>query len=279
MIFIDKREGSSFLYRDFEFPGVRKSLLEITYGDVMFYGVGPLTKESTESHPKHSIIICGIELKSLQDLVSSLSTGRIQGINGQLPGMIDSYDVSVLLVHGRWRQARNGGIDVERKFGGGWSKERPAWTKIRSGDPTTYHQIESFLFECQLSGVIVKNVDNEYGVAAYIYTLYNLLQKPWSGHRQFMCFDNTSLRNNKRRLSLIPEVDDNPCFIRRALVASVLPSIGFDRALSIATHFDSIESMIKTSVDELRGIEGVGDIIAERFYHCVREIYLFRGGQ
>lgn len=103
MILVDTRSGSEPYILPLRKLGLEVEGVRLEYGDVSFEGKG------TASAP----VQIGVELKSVGDAIGSLRSGRLtgnrqQGEPGQLPGMLESYDYSYLLVEGQWRADENG---------------------------------------------------------------------------------------------------------------------------------------------------------------------------
>src|SRR3990167_1311571 len=102
MILVDNRAGSVDLAK---YPVLQPmTLCQLDSGDVCFSGHGPDGDESI-----------GIELKSIDDLVGSLDTGRMQT---QLRRMTVDYTRVYLLFYGEYREGSDGALQQFRK--GAW---------------------------------------------------------------------------------------------------------------------------------------------------------------
>jgi ERCC4-type nuclease len=89
VITIDRRTGSGELLPLFPKGVAELGCLE--YGDFAWIGKGP------EGLP----LAIGVERKQIHDLVNSMASGRLQA--HQLPGMINTYKISYLVIEGIWR--------------------------------------------------------------------------------------------------------------------------------------------------------------------------------
>ena len=243
-IHIDDRAGSGDLVKLAPLKGASE-LCRLEFGDVMFTG-----------HGAKGDVVIGIEVKSIWDMLSSISTGRLQGT--QLPGMLDSYDISWMLIHGQYRAARNGQLQIIRKG---------QWKGFSIGArPVPYGYLESFLFDLAAMGVHVKHVDDMKQCAVWLWWLHRWFQKPWSQHKGMRTFDNS------KKIVRTPGMSD--VVLRRARVASALPGLGFERAVAAAKHFPSIEHMVSATVEEWMEVDGVGKTIAVAVVAAIREILI-----
>jgi len=96
LILVDNREPDaikSLFTRDAE-------IMRLEYGDFAFDGNGP-----------NGSVIIGVERKSINDLINSIKDKRLSG--RQVPGIMMTYDVGVLLVEGEWESSRAGMVMVK----------------------------------------------------------------------------------------------------------------------------------------------------------------------
>lgn len=240
-VLIDDRAGSQDLI---DFPPLDEcgELTRLDSGDVMIVGNGP-----------DGPLLIGVEVKSIFDLISSANTGRLQST--QIPAMVDEYDVTWVLHYGKYQSSpRDGSLQILRG---------KRWRNHRIGDrPVPYGYIEALLLTLTAAGVHVKRVIDIREAAEWIGVLYRWWSKPWSKHRGLRTFDNS------RDLGLMPGMDAG--LMMRARVAAQLPGVGFERALSAARHFTSIQDMINAGPDEWEGIPGIGRVIAKAVREAVK---------
>lgn len=107
MLFVDPRQGSDNLYVSLKKAGLPVELADpqLPFGDVYFVGRGT----------NGSGINIGIEHKSVNDLVNSLQTARLQG--HQLIGMRADYDLCWLIIEGKPMRDRQGHLVYKSKHG------------------------------------------------------------------------------------------------------------------------------------------------------------------
>ncbi len=242
-ILIDDRKGSAELI-------YYKSLIDISeltrlqFGDVMIMGA---------DNGRNGLTTVGVEVKSVRDMVSSIATGRLQST--QIPGMLALYDVSWVLVHGEYRCGPQGQLQIVRK--GKW------WTCPNGRRPTVYGYLESFLCTLAETGIHVKTVPSMEQAAHWIACLHRWHQKPPDKHRGMHTFDNS------RNIVKLPSMSD--ALYRRAKVASALPGLGYERAVKVARHFQSINQMMSATLEDWIAIPGIGKTIAKTIVNAIRE--------
>ena len=234
-ILIDDRAGSKELIRHSPL-NKEGELCRLESGDALIVGNGPDGK-----------LLIGVEVKSITDLISSMSTGRLQAT--QIPAMLEEFDISWLLHYGRYRPSSvTGGLQVLGK--------NNAWRNYSIGSrPVPYGYVESMLLTLSALGIKIKRVSTEAEAARWIGVLSRWWQKDWKEHKGMRAFDKS------RDLGLLPHMNQGEAL--RAKVAAQLPGIGFERALLVAKHFHSVSDMVQASVAEWENVEGIGKVIAK----------------
>lgn len=97
VLWVDPRVGSKEFIQPLRRMGINAQEAMLDSGDFMFEGNGP-----------EGPLQIGIERKALSDLVTSLHDGRLcgqsteDGKGGQLPRLLDAYDICWLLYEGQW---------------------------------------------------------------------------------------------------------------------------------------------------------------------------------
>lgn len=237
MILIDTRAGSKDLVTIPPLDSM-STLCKLDSADVCFSGNGP-------SGP----ILIGIEVKSFFDLISSLSSGRLQA--EQIPKMIGdpsknipaAYDVNWLLYYGDYQSnPETGTLQIRRKNKG--IKGGVHWEDYRIGNrPIPYGYISSFLCSPSFTntGILSHRVINIQEAAAWIAVLYRTWQKPYHAHKSMRTFNKAS------GINLQPGIDARTQ--ARAVTANTLPGLGYEKALAAANHFGSIREMINADSD------------------------------
>ncbi len=104
MILVDSRAGSHDLVKPLLAMGLPVEETHLEFGDLCFIGRGE----------KGAPLLIGIEHKRLSDLVQSLN-GRLPG--HQLPGMVQTYDRSWLIVERNWHRDTRGRVTVFKGHG------------------------------------------------------------------------------------------------------------------------------------------------------------------
>lgn len=242
MIYLDDRTGSRELHAailSLDRRDAVSSIMRLDYADAFFVGNGP----------KGNVSI-GVERKSVTDLVNSINEGRLVG--HQLPGMLDTYDHSCLIVEGGWRRnPRTGGIDLYRdpeprpRAGG----STPGGSWYPAPFRMTWDQLQGYLHSL---AVIVRfphyRTRNLAETAALIATMYSWRQKPWGNHSAHLQFH----RQQVEHVRLVKA----PLLVR---VAKEFPGIGWQRDWECDRLYKSVVEMVNQTPDQwaAAGIQGV----------------------
>jgi len=221
----------------------RCQLVTLDSADVMLTGCGP----------DSSVITVGVEVKSLSDLLSSISTGRLGAT--QIPRMLAAYDYSFLLYYGVHRSGPDNNLQVRRG---------KLWKQYKLGRrPVPYSYLEGFLLTAQmLTPLRVKQVYDLNEAATWLAVMDHWLEKPWDKHRGLQVFDKSG------ETAAPPDAD--PVEAIMAKVASGLPAIDYVRGWAAAKHFESVAEMIEAGVEEWREIKGIGPTIAKSAVSAIR---------
>jgi hypothetical protein len=225
--------------------------------DVYFSGNGPTGD-----------ISIGIELKKISDWIESLKTGRLVGT--QISAMLETFDVVWILVYGPCRPNTDinsptyGSLQVPHGY------RLNQWRDYRVGkrkSPVPYSYGERFFASPSLT---MESLRDEKGreairpskIRAYRVAdiqeaawwigecLYPVWQKKWTDHSSFRVFDDTT-SDFKQRIAVRPgEVTLTEEEKGIATIAAKLPGVGFERAIAVAKHFNSVEEMVLADVDE-----------------------------
>jgi ERCC4-type nuclease len=233
---VDRRAGSRDLFAPLQQARIRPlELGDLHYGDVQIQGNGP------EGCPWN----IGIEYKKLPDLVQSIDTGRLVG--HQLPGMLECFNESWLLMEGDWKIGRHGEVLVKRDHG---------YVSLRSGTSNAFlaSSLQGFLLTCQIRlGIKVWHTTTQEMTVAFLSALNRWwTEKDYDKHRSHLAFDTSSA------LTLI----SRPNLVRR--VAKELPGIGWERSGAVSRHFGSTVEMVTATQSEWEGIDGIGRTMASR---------------
>lgn len=234
MIFVDKRQGSAELYAPLQARGVGVELTTLEFGDCCFVGNGPQYQ-----------VLVGIERKTIRDLIQSMTTGRLSG--HQLPGLVEQYNYRWLLVEGRYRESKEGFIELPWKNG---------WETCR----LMYTALESYLLTVQLrAGVSVQRTYDLRDSAAWLALLYRWwTNKEWKEHRAHLALHQPGDRELWHRPNLVHRM------------AAQLPGID-EKARDIAGKFKTVKDMVEAEESEWRSIPGIGKITAQRVRAAMRD--------
>lgn len=262
-ILIDDREGSQSLaqiepIRSMDHCLCRLSSDSESSADVAFSGNGP-----------SGSLMIGIELKSIDDLISSLWSKRLQAT--QIPRMIqDGYSVRWLLHYGQYRPSLKlhttskgkhfNAIEIYREA---TSTRRANWyTHKINNEPVPYGYVHSFLAGPTLAsaGFQSARVNTIHEAAVWIATLYSTWQKEYADHKSLRCLDQSQdpgsrYRRESSELFEIGLRDTNDSRLQtRIKYAALATGFGYEKALALARHFQSVREMINASPEEISEI-------------------------
>jgi ERCC4-type nuclease len=257
-LLVDQREGSRQYAK---LLGVDAQLCLLDYGDVALAGNGP-----------NGDVLVGIELKKINDVVACIGDGRYT--SHQLPGMLQSYDYSYLIVEGVVRASADGLLQIgysyprkdsdgnkikiglwDGKNYGGW------WSDVSAGRQRfTYRQFVNWLESISnLAGVRVLRSTCEAETVALIQSVQSWWQKDYGEHRSLQTFN-----ESRPDAALLTK----PSLRRR--VAAELPGVHWVRSGALAGTFPTTFDLVNASVEQLMSVEGIGVGIASKVYDSLR---------
>jgi len=224
MIYIDPRVGSRHLLAALGNRGLPASLRQMDFGDVAFDLSGP------EGLP----IPVGMELKSISDMLSCITTKRFCG--HQLPGLCRSYRIKYFIIEGAKREGPDGMLEVP--YGGRWTTH-PA--------RMYYTDVMEWLTGIEVRAkVLLRFTYDTSDTASQIRALYKYGLKAWEDHNSFNVFTEPE------------ELADGVTFepiLRRRRFAALLPGIGWEKSKSAAELFPSIGAMANATPEEWAKLE------------------------
>lgn len=262
--------------------GTGKSLFPLNSADICFNGNGPISP----SNPKGRISI-GIEIKSASDLISSLSSKRLQGT--QLPKMLVDYQLRFLLWYGRIRESKtrvdkngNGAIEIWVDKVSNNNKPYGYWFDSKSN--YSYSALQRFLCSPSFTNYFIeKHVESKEEAAKWIVELYEEWNKPWNSHKSMKVFDetkrfkhddndsNSDNDNDKLNEDQISNISNGRYGNHTSLglsLSSIIPNkqyeqmvdlfgsikgVGYDKARILANNYPTLISV--KSITELANIE------------------------
>lgn len=241
MILVDDREGSASLAPRLRAAGIDAELRRMEYGDCCWIGNGP-----------QGPALIGVELKTAQDLLASMRTGRLCG--HQLPGMSEEYFVIYLVVEGMLREEPESGV-LQRYCSGRWQDLRVGQQRFM------WSEFEAYLTSLDtLVGVRLRRTSTPRETVSCIRTLYQWWQKTWDQHS-----------THKVLYTPLPEKSllIRPSVLRR--VAAQLPGIGYERSAAVERAFGTVYRMANAGPGEWQQIEGIGKSIAAKAVRAIQE--------
>lgn len=200
-----------------------------TSPDVYFTGNGP----------DNSTVSIAIEIKSANDLLSSIVSGRLAAT--QIPDLA-SYDHPWIAWYGNVRE-HNGIIQLQSYNA---RTQQFYWYDFQPAKPFSY--LENFLDSPSLTStrIRVKHYRSLADIAFWIGKChYPLWQKPYTSHRSLSRFDDTLRLPSSH---LLPTIDPHTYQLMKYAAAN--DTIDFIRALSVAQHFESGQDMFNAGVEE-----------------------------
>lgn len=219
---------------------------KLDYGDVAFAGNGP-----------DGPVLIGVEIKSPGDCVQCIQTGRFAG--HQLPGLVETYHHSWLLVEGEFRPSASGIMQVRQ-----WNKATKTWgwydARYGQAEARSYSAFMQWLMTMEVGGgVRIARTNSRMETAAWIAAAYWWWNKPWAQHK--------SLR--------VMSEPEHGKFVRMTLAARMaaqIPGIGFEKAIDASTHFKTAYAMVTAEESEWQKIKGIGKKTAAVVYEALRSI-------
>lgn len=234
MITIDSRVGSRELLP--YFPKNTAVLSRLEYADASF--IGQLGSET---------VSIGVERKAMSDLLSSMQTGRLAGV--QLRGLLACYDVTYLVLEGIYRPGQDGLIMVPRGR---------TWVPMTLGRRRySIRELDSFLNTIAIeTGLQIRQTGTLRHTAMLIYNLYNWWQK--REHTSHLAMHKNRFVDDGASGVLLGQ----PSLLRR--FAAELPGVGWKRSKDVAEYFGNIKAMVAADEKEWRKVAGIGKVLAER---------------
>jgi len=230
---VDNRQGSGELAPLITSP---HGLCRLEYADFAFGGNGP-----------DGPVDIGIERKSLRDLLSSMTSGRLSG--HQLIGITKAYDRVYILVEGVWRVGAKDGLLMSFAGKGKWKPVTQGRRKFMA------REVWNFLQTLQVvCGVWVIQTANKVESARWLDSCYRWWDKPWDRHRSHLQFHEP------------PQVAQltKPSTVAR--VASQLEGVGWDKATKIAKRYDRVVDLVHAFTSTLCEIDGIGEKTARAIH-------------
>lgn len=249
---VDTRAGSKELIAPLLARGVDVEPAMLAYGDISFLGNSP-----------RGAIGIGIEHKTVTDILACLQSKRFVG--HQLPGMLEEYGRSYLVIEGVFRaNPRDGILEVPYRGGSGWmrwgSGKQRRWAR-----PMMYRDFLGFLTSIEEAGVRVRRTITREDTIEALISLYRWWSKKWDKHASL------SAIYDGDRISERDEVLQ----VRRAglarTIAAQLPGIGWKKSARVVGVMPTVFDMATADVAEWRSVPGIGVTLSKRIHRAMRE--------
>lgn len=285
MILVDDRAGSRELIKHppLDNPSVAE-LLRLDSGDAMLLGNGP-----------HGESVVGVELKSVSDLLSSRQSGRLQGVDGQIPEMLTGYDERWIVTYGTYRCGDTGDLEYMRreKVRGKLSAVWHPYTfgGVRTGKPVRYAFLESTLISLSDVGIRHHHVYDVAQAARWLHVLYLKRQKSWADQcKMFRSWNATrELTDGAYRRAVngldtdtdaaevngIPNilpmpVGLDPVEYQIARTAASFPGVRYERSIAASRYFGSVLDMVSAPASQWEKVTGIGKVLSKSIHEAIR---------
>jgi len=247
MIYIDDRVGSRELLPKLR-KGTQAEIKRLSYADAMFVGEGP----------DDELIPIGIERKTITDLVSSISSGRLT--SHQLVGLLRTYQYVYLLVEGIYRtNPQNGILEYYRS-----AKWKPISLGSRRFMGSAIHSYLNRL--AVFYNIKIAYTPNLVQSGCWLSSIYSWWKKPWDKHDAHAGFYVQPLPTHKcKEGSPIPVADlIAPPFTQR--VIKEFSGVGWKKSEAVMAEFPTMEDITAATVEDFKRVPGIGKALAESMY-------------
>ncbi len=256
MIWVDYRQGSAELLEPLRKAGIRAEETTLNAADFAFTGNGP-----------DGDVEVGIERKVLRDLVDSLKTGRLQGMQtesgngGQIGRLVETYDYAWLLVEGAWTVDKQGRLCQRRHH----NTLRP----VGGSEDMLVKRLMSLEL---LGGLRVKQTANARETVRWLVSLYRwFTDKDWHQHGTLNAVSRPQQGIQANRLSRFQEM------------LLPLPGVGFAVARAIEQLLSgtdklgqlrslSISTLAELPIETPAGPRMLGRSKAEKIVIAIRSL-------
>ncbi len=243
-ILLDPRVGSGELLPYFKPYDVEVTVESLSFGDAAWWGCGP-----------DGYCLIGVERKVIADMISSMRSDRLSGF--QLPGLLETYAYTYLIVEGIWRANPDGYIEVISHNG---------WIPVRVGPRSVmYRELDHYLATLEhVCGLTVAMTTDPQRTAAWIVSRYKWWEKEWDKHDSYRSIYAPGPPNehgHSRRGSLSPMPKPGPV----ELVASQIPGVD-KKAWAFGRVFKTVRDLVTATPERLEDVDGIGKKGADRIY-------------
>lgn len=239
MILVDDRVGSKELFPLIKSPKVR---CHLDFADFAFGGNGP-----------EGPINIGVERKTVEDLMSSMRSGRLSG--HQIIGMRKEYDRIYVLIERPVRCNPKTGLLESAKY---WQKR---WRPVGHGKKrylakNFWNYINSLQM---IAGITVVYTHTKTESARWIDSTFMWWNKEWSDHQSHEMTYDPGLFAQLRKPNLTTRV------------AMQFQGVGSKLAKRIGERFKTPKELFSSYVEELQEVEGISHNKAMSIYRQYEE--------
>jgi ERCC4-type nuclease len=199
----------------------------------------------------------GIELATVADLIGKINSGRLRF---QVTGLLDRYDVAILLVQGRIEPDKHGQVKVHER--------------VPVGIP--YNRIAEILFSASMHGIHVFTEPTPNAVMERLVHWYRWWQKPADSHTFFRKVDAEIQANGAKSDDqfLVPTA---PALDRAtASLMAMVRGLGSKRAQAALRHWGRLDVLFTLSEDQLLEIDGWGPNPVSEFRTAITSNWMKR---
>jgi len=224
---VDIRAGSQELIAPLRRWGVAVEEATLTAGDVEIVGNGPASRP----------MMVGIEVKKIPDLLQCVRNGRFAD---QLRAMKQTYEVSWLLVEGRWHGFAQKD-DLQVRKGERWYQQ-PGHLR--------YQEVASWVLTmCAAAGMLVWRTECEEETVAWL-RAHEVwwTAKEYEAHRAHFNFYTPPLSSG--------DPFAEPSLVRK--VANVLPGLSDTLSSRVEGQFATVRQMVNAAVEDWVAVDGIG---------------------
>lgn len=245
-VYLDDRIGSKHLQKPLEKLGCDVVVKRLPFADAMVLG------EGERGRP----VSVGIELKRTGDLLRCISDGRFAG--GQLPGLLEHYEVNYLVVEGEWKRGHDGQLLTPTKG---------VYEPVNFGERLwMFDAVEHWLQTMEnVVGLHVRRTQDKAATAELVGSIASWWDRPWDSHNAHLALDNSRRLPKRRRERMELR---KPSTLR--LVANVLPGVGWKRSKDVDAAFDNVQALANADVDAWKKIPGIGKTTAARVVAAIK---------
>ena len=204
----------------------------------------------------------GIEIKTISEMVQIFKDHRV--LSGQVPRMVEQYDVRYFVVEGHWEALPNGHLKTYKYLSR--SRIRTVNGRKRKNTYLTrdtrmlYSSFLGVLTAVEMAGVYVRKTTCIEETAAMIRFLYHYFQE--------------------RNHSLIKKVEGRGLKVAKIkygdlsfpqYVAMGIPGVNDKIGFEAAKYFGNVPSMAMADFEDWKKVPYVGDVIADQAVTCFEE--------